>query len=144
MVYNFIWWFLFLFHLELKFEEQCFFIYQGFLSWTLKTHRTAGEGVNHFLFHSTTSTRSQTLIHLFETFNVRWLSHSFNCITCIYQTATRWDLPLYRITIWLIDDVMLIFVWHEKPVDTNSHRLSCLYYKRTTKPSALVTLIVSI
>ena len=51
----------------------------------------------------------------------------------IYQTATRWDLPPYRITIWLID-VMLIFVcllvdliigfitaiWHEKPVGLNS------------------------
>ena len=29
---------------------------------------------------------------------------------CIYQTATRWDLPPYRITIWLIDELMLIFV----------------------------------
>ena len=30
--------------------------------------------------------------------------------TCIYQTATRWDLPSYRITIWLIDNVTLVFV----------------------------------
>ena len=30
--------------------------------------------------------------------------------TCIYQAATRSDLPPYGITIWLIDDVMLIFV----------------------------------
>ena len=28
----------------------------------------------------------------------------------IYQTATRWDLPPYWITIWLIDDAMSIFV----------------------------------
>ena len=34
----------------------------------------------------------------------------FNRNACNYQTATRWDLPLYRITIWLIDDMMLIFV----------------------------------
>ena len=27
-----------------------------------------------------------------------------------YRAATQWDLPPYRITIWLIDDVMLIFV----------------------------------
>ena len=26
------------------------------------------------------------------------------------QTATSWDLPIYWITIWMIDDVMLIFV----------------------------------
>ena len=28
----------------------------------------------------------------------------------IYQTATRWDLPPYRINIWLIDGVKLVFV----------------------------------
>ena len=97
------------------------------------------------LFHSTTSTRSQTFRHLFATLHVRWLSHIFNRNACIYQTATRWDLPPYWITIWLIDYVILSFVclyvelsvgfvtaiWHEKPVDSNSHRLSSLYYKRT-------------
>ena len=64
--------------------------------------------------HSTTSTRSRTFRHLFSTLHVRWLSHIFNRITCIYQTATRWDLPLYRVTIWLIDDVTLsfcLFTW---------------------------------
>ena len=35
--------------------------------------------------------------------------HIFNRTTCIYQTTTQWDLPPYRITIWLIDDVMLAF-----------------------------------
>ena len=62
-----------------------------------------GKGGDHRLFHSTTSTRSPTLRHLFATLHVRWLSHIFNRIACIYQTATRWDLPPYRITIWLID-----------------------------------------
>ena len=122
-----------------------FFFYQDFLSRTLTTHRTAGEGRAHLLFHSTSSTRSRTFRHLFATLHVRWLSRIFNRNACVYQTATRWDLPPYRITIWLIDDVILIFVcllvdlilgfvtaiWHEKPVDSNSHRLSSLYYKRT-------------
>ena len=155
-----------------------FFCYQGFLSRTLTTHRTAGEGrvtthrtagegrvtthrtagegrvTTHrtagegrgaILFQSATSTRSRTLRHLFTTLNVRWLSHIFNRNACIYQIATRWGLPSYWITIWLIDDVILIFVylhvelilgfvtsiWHEKPVDSNSHRRSSLYYKRT-------------
>ena len=53
-----------------------------------------GKGGDYLLFHSTTSTRSRTLRHLFFTLHVRWLSR---------QTATRWDLPPYRITIWVID-----------------------------------------
>ena len=70
--------------------------------------------------------------------------HIFLIATLVLQTATRWYLPPYQITIWLIDDVLLIFVClldlilgfvtaisHEKPMDSNSHRLSSLYYKRT-------------
>ena len=40
--------------------------------------------------------------------------HVFNRIACNYQAATWWYLPLYRITIWLIDDVTLsfcLFTW---------------------------------
>ena len=68
----------------------------------------------------------------------------FNRTVCIYQTATWWDSTTYWITICLIDDGVLIFVclmiwfwvfipaiWHGKPADSNSHRLSPLYYKRT-------------
>ena len=94
----------------LKAQNFFFFFYQGFLSRTLTTHRAAGEGRGPSLFHSTTSTRSRTFRHLFATLHVRWLSHIFNCNACIYQAATRWHLPPYRITIWLTDDVILIFV----------------------------------
>ena len=106
-----------------------------------------GKGGDHLLFHSTTCTRSRTFRHLFATLHVRWLSHIFNRNACVYQTATRWDLPPYRITIWLTDDVTLSFclftwwfdssfffvtaIWDGKPVDSNLHRLSPLYYKRT-------------
>ena len=100
-----------------------------------------GKGGNHFLSHSTTSTDSRIFRHLFATLHVRWLSHIFNRTTCIYQTATRWNLPPYRITIWLNDNVKLVFVcllddlilfllqqsWYGKPVDSNSHRISPLY-----------------
>ena len=66
-------------------------------------------------FHSTISTRSLIFRHLFDliyllTLHVRWLSHTFNHVAFIYQIATRWYLPAYRITIWLIDDMMLVFV----------------------------------
>ena len=104
-----------------------------------------GKERDHLLFNSTTSTRSRTLNRLFATLHVRWLSHIFNRNACIYQTDTQWDLPPYQITIWLIDDVTLSFclftwwfdysffvtaIWDEKPVDSNSHRLLPLYYKR--------------
>ena len=123
-----------------------FFLLSGFSFMdTDNSQDSGGRGGDHLLFHSTTFTRSRTFRHLFATFHVRWLSHIFNRNACIYQTATRWDLPPYRITIWLIDDVILIFVylivglilgfataiWHEKPVDSNSHRLSSLYYEQT-------------
>ena len=62
-----------------------------------------GKGGDHRLFRSTTSTCSQTFRYLFATLHVRWLSRIFNRSACVYQTATRWDLPPYRITIWLID-----------------------------------------
>ena len=126
--------------------ENIYFFLSGFSfadKWQLTGQQ--GKGGDHLLFHSTTSTRSRIFRHLFATLHVRWLSHIFNRTACIYQAATRWDLPPYRITIWLIDDVILIFVclyvelilgfvtaiWHEKSVDSNSHRLSSLYYKRT-------------
>ena len=57
-----------------------------------------------------TSTLSRTFRHLFAALHVRWLLYIFNRNACIYPNATRWDLPPYRITVWLIDDMMLIFV----------------------------------
>ena len=104
-----------------------------------------GRGGYHLLFHSTTSTCSRTLRHLFSTLHVRWLSRIFNCNACIYQTATQWDLPSYRIAIWVIDwwwNVCLFTWWIDSRfllqrfimgngwIWLNSHRLSPLYYKR--------------
>ena len=68
-----------------------------------------GKGGDCLLFPSTTSNRSRTFKHLFLTLHLRWLSSMFNHNACIYQTATRWDLPFYWTTISLIDDAM--FVW---------------------------------
>ena len=66
-----------------------FFSFRVFLLQTLTTHRTAEEGRDHFLFHSTTSNRSRTFRHWFTTLHIRWISHIFNRATCIYQTASR-------------------------------------------------------
>ena len=75
-----------------------FFFYQDFFSRTLTTHRAAGEGSGPFFillyhFHPLTNIR-----HLFSTLHKRWQSHIFNHTACIYRSATRWDLPPYRIT----------------------------------------------
>ena len=90
-----------------------FFFYQGFLHRHWRFTGQQGKRGNHLLFHSTTSTRSQTLRTFFTTLHVRWLSHIFNRNACVYQTATRWDLPPYRITIWVIDwwCSVCLFTW---------------------------------
>ena len=88
--------------------QHFFFSIRVFLHGHWQLTGQQGKGGDLFLFHSTTSTCSWTFRHLCANLHVRWLSHIFNCNTCIYQTATRWDLPPYRITIWLIDDVLLI------------------------------------
>ena len=122
-----------------------FFSIRVFFHGQWKLTGQQGKEGDHLLFHSTTSIRSQTFRHLFETLHVRWPSHIINRNAYIYLASTRWYLPPYRINISLIIDVMFIFVclfvdlilgfataiWNEKPVDSNSHRSSSLYYKRT-------------
>ena len=120
--------------------------------WQLIGHQ--GKRGDHLLFHSTTSTRSQTFRHLFATLHVRWLSYIFHLNTCIYQTATCWDFPTlsnchlidwwcevcFGFFPWWFDTRFLLQQsWYRKPVDSNLHRLSLLYYKRTDQPSVLVT-----
>ena len=71
------------------------------------------KGWDDCLFHSTTSTCSLTSIYLFVTISCETIfviSHICNCTTCIYQPAPRSDLQPYRMTIFLIDDVKLVFV----------------------------------
>ena len=78
-----------------------FFFYQGFLSRTLTTHRIAGED------------RGPSFIPLYH-FHPLTNIETFICnFACIYQTATRWDVPPYRITIWLIDVTLsfCLFTW---------------------------------
>ena len=41
---------------------------------------------------------------------MRRLSCIFNHTACNYQPATRGDLPPYQVTLWSIDDEMLISV----------------------------------
>ena len=89
------------FEVELKHSSVInYFFLSGFLHRHWRFTGQQGKGRDYLLFHSTTSTRSRTLRHLFATLHVRWLSRIFNHI---YQTATQWGLLPYRITIWVID-----------------------------------------
>ena len=111
-----------------------FFFYQAFLHGHWRFAGQQRKGGDHLLFHSTTSIRSQTLRHLFATFNVRWPSRISPCNSCVYQTATRWGLPPCQNSIWLIDNEIFVclfiwwigsrfllqWFWHGKPVDLNS------------------------
>ena len=86
-----------------------FFSIRLFFSQTLTIYRTAGEEkIDYFLFHCTTSSRSQTFRYLFATLRVRWQSHIFNSNACIYQTANEIyhliELPFD----WLIDNAMFV------------------------------------
>ena len=73
-------------------------------------HRTTGKGGDIHLFHSTISTSPRIFRHLFATLHVRLLSCIFNRNACVNQTASRWDLPPYWTTIWLIDIHDAMFV----------------------------------
>ena len=83
---------------------------------------------------------------------MRWLSRIFNRNACVYQRILDEIYRLIELLFeWLIDDAMFVglldefdsrffvtAIWHGKPVDLNSHRLSTLYYKWTDWPSVLV------
>lgn len=56
-------------------------------------------------------TRSRTFRNLLATLSLRWLPRNFNRTACNYQTANQWDLPSCCITIWLINEAMLLSVY---------------------------------
>ena len=87
----------------LSFLFVCLFVYQGFLHRQWRFTGQQGKREDHLLFHSTTSTRSQILRYLFATLRMIWLSRIFNRNAYVFQTSTRWELPPYRVNIWVID-----------------------------------------
>ena len=127
-------------------KEIVFFFYQGFSTYTNDSQDSRGrEGT---FFYSTLplpSAHEHSDIYLqFCKWDDLWLV--FDHSTCVYQTFTRWDLPPYWITIWLIDWwcnfclftwwfdswYFVTAIWHGKPVDLNSITL-VLQANRLTK-----------
>ena len=88
-----------------------FFYIRVFFHGHLQFIGQQGKREHHLLFHFSTLPLFHSNI---QTFVLQLCTSDDSLISnrsaCIYQAATRWDLPPYRITIWLIDDVMLIFV----------------------------------
>ena len=127
------------------FLKELFFFLSGF-SFTDTDDSRGCWGREGTIFYSTLPlpppiTNIETFL---STLHVRWPPRIFNRNAFVYQAATRWDLPSYQINIWLIDNAMFVClftwwidsrfllqrIWHGKPEDLNSHRLSPLYYKR--------------
>ena len=67
------------------------------------------------------------------TLHVRWLSRIFKRKACVYQTASQWNLPPYRITIWvidwwckvcLLDELTLGFCYSDLSLETSGFELA--------------------
>ena len=92
-----------------------FFFYQGLLHRHWRFTGQQGKGGNHLLFHSTTSTRSRTLRHLFATLHVTWL-HVFLIAMLVFLIAMLLD-EIYHLNElpfeWLIDVAMFVCLLDE-------------------------------
>ena len=122
-----------------------FFSVRVFFHGHWRLMRQQGKGEDHFLFHSTTSTRSRTFRHLFATLHVRW--HHIFLIAPLVFTRLLLDeiftLSNYHLIDWWCEVCFSLFTWWfdtrfllqqswcRKPVGSNLHRLSPLYYKQT-------------
>ena len=98
-----------------------FFYYQGFLHKHWRFTGQQGKGGDHLLFHSTTSTRSRTLRHLFATLHVRWL-----LLHKIYHLI---ELPLELLIdnamfICLLDELILGFCYSDLTLETGGFELA--------------------
>ena len=96
------------------FQMIYFFSYQGFLYRHWRFTGQQGKRGGHLWFHSTTSTRSRTLRHLFATLHVRWLS-LFLIATFVF-TRLLLDEIYHLIELpfeWLIDDAMFVYLLDE-------------------------------
>ena len=126
-------------------SKYIYILYQGFISRTLLTHKTAREvrGPSFIpLYHFYPLTNIQTFILQLCTWGN---SHISNRTGSVYQADTRWDYHLIALLFnwsmmwyWFLFVYLLIWLkvfitvtWHWKPVESNSHQLSVLHYKQT-------------
>ena len=93
---------------ETKMENpiHSFFYYQGFLQRHWRFTGQRGRRGDHLLFHSNTSTRSQTFRHLFGTLHVRWL-HVFLIATLMYFREKILPIFIFQTLIRSIKSLLL-------------------------------------
>ena len=123
-----------------------FFFYQGFLSRTLTTCRTAGEGrgpsfIPLYLFHLLTNIQTFICNFVCEMTVTYFLSHRLclpDCYSMRFTTLSNYHLidwwceVCFSLFTWLFDGRFLLQQsWYGEPVDSNLHQISPLYYKRT-------------
>ena len=133
-------------HIKLPLFISDFFFYQGFLSQTLTTHRTAGEGRGPSfipLYHFHPPTNIQIFIlhictwydyHIFVipplVFTRLLLDEIYHLIESLFDWFMIWCwFWIVYLLIWF--EVFVTVNWHWKPVDWDSYQLTSLYYKRT-------------
>ena len=142
--YNIIWCFtIFIF------DFLIFLFYQGFLSRTLTTHRTTGQRRGPYfipLYHFHPLTNIQKRIWSLSAPICTWDSYHIFLIATFVFTRLLLD-GIYHLIELLFDWLMMWYrflftcllnwyylgfvtaIWLEKRVNSNSHRLSSLYYK---------------
>ena len=129
-----------------KIAKSPFFFLSGF-SFTDTDDSQDSRGREGTIFHSTLPLPpAHEHSDIYLQLCMRWLSHIFNRNACIYQTAIRWDFPTlsndhlidwwcevcFSLFTWWFDTRFLLQQsWYGKPVDSSSHRLLPLCYKRT-------------
>ena len=122
---------------------QSIFYYLGFLSCTLATHRTGGEGREPcfnslYHFHSLTNIHFQLCMWAYyHIFLIKPLLFTRLLLDEIYHLI---ELPFYWLTMWcwflfvylrISFSVSVTSIWNGKPGNSSSHRVPPLHYKRT-------------
>ena len=126
-----------------KIGKVIFFVYQGFLHKHIRFTRQQGKGEDHLF-------STLPLPPAYEQWDIylqlcMWDDYHIFLIATLVFTRLLLDEIYHLIELpfeWLIDDAMFVClldelilgfvtaIWHWKPVNLNSHRLSPLYYKR--------------
>ena len=122
-------------NLALVITEAIFFFFLSGLSFTNTYNSRDSKGKEGTIFYSTlplppAHEHSDIYLQLctWDDYHIFLIGTIFNRNACIYQTTTPWDLPPYRSTVWLSDDVMFVFacllvdlilgfvtdIWHER------------------------------
>ena len=111
----------------------CMFFFLSGFSFTNTDNKQDSKLREGTIFYST-----RTFRHLFVTPHVIWLLHIFLIATLVFEIYRLIELPFdwwcdvsFCLFTWFDSSFFIAAIWDGKPVESNSHRLSPLYYKRS-------------